>query len=477
MQSVDAVVALTFCEIRSNQGGGVFHTKGQFDIRDSLIAENVGDHDAGGILVSGEGSGSILNCTVVYNRLNISGTPGVKRVGQDNQSFLVANSIFWANHFTSQPVQNTSTVDQLAGDLNASKNLIQKGSYGFDPLFIDDENGNYRLSSFSPAINYGDNVHVLDPLNDRDLDGGDSFRVQGTNVDLGCYELQAQAAGLLYFLSLPRSGAIELGKDLTMGLGNGQSADSFILERIKDGVVTTVSEDSSHVIRRTAGGLSLTLVSPDQALDGVKYRFRDSSSESGFVSDSYKLSVPAPIYVDSGVSSNGNGSSWATAKKTIGAALDIAVTGQQIWIAEGTYYPVSQSSTERGAFLSLPQGVSLIGGFAGDESSLNERAWYLHPTRLSGDIGQTGVVGDNSRILLQVGDPIEAPVTLATVIDGLIFSDANQNLPRWDAALNLVGASPLVRNCRFENNRGYLGGAVTFNNSDAILFNCLFTGN
>ncbi|MDA7645653.1 right-handed parallel beta-helix repeat-containing protein, partial [bacterium] len=156
---------------------------------------------------------------------------------------------------------------------------------------------------------------------------------------------------------------------------------------------------------------------------------------------------------------------------------DIAVTGQQIWIAEGTYYPVSQSSTERGAFLSLPQGVSLIGGFAGDESSLNERAWYLHPTRLSGDIGQTGVVGDNSRILLQVGDPIEAPVTLATVIDGLIFSDANQNLPRWDAALNLVGASPLVRNCRFENNRGYLGGAVTFNNSDAILFNCLFTGN
>ncbi len=478
LQSIDAIVALSFCEVRSNDGGGILHSRGQFDIRDSLVATNVGVHDAAGILVSDGGTGSVINCTVVYNRLDASGTPGLSRSGDDGQLFRVANSILWGNHFTSSRISEASANHQISGALNQTKCLVQNGGFGFDPLFVDDENGNYRLSVFSPAINSGDNAEVTDTLNSRDLDGGDSFRVQETTVDLGCYEFQTQTGGQLYFSSLPQSGAIESGKDLSMRLGNGQSAESFIIERIKDGVVATVIDDSFHVIRRNSNGLSLTLVSLDPSLDGAQYRFRDTSSESGFVSDVYELNVPSPIFVDGRVASSGNGRSWVSAKKTIRAALSVAVSGQQIWIAEGTYYPVDQASTDRTASLSLPQGVSLIGGFAGDEVSLSEREWERHPTRLSGDIGQVGVADDNSRVLLQViGDVHGTPVSLETVIDGLIFSDGNQNLTRWDAALNLKGASPLVRNCRFENNRGYLGGAVTLDNSDAILFNCLFAGN
>lgn len=65
------------------------------------------------------------------------------------------------------------------------------------------------------------------------------------------------------------------------------------------------------------------------------------------------------------VGSETNGLSWATAFKTISEGLQYATTGDELWVAAGTYTgPVE-----------VPSGVALYGGFAGNESSRTQRDW------------------------------------------------------------------------------------------------------
>jgi len=46
------------------------------------------------------------------------------------------------------------------------------------------------------------------------------------------------------------------------------------------------------------------------------------------------------IYVDaSKLDDNGDGLSWQTAKKYLQSALALAISGDEIWVAQGTYYP------------------------------------------------------------------------------------------------------------------------------------------
>ena len=107
-----------------------------------------------------------------------------------------------------------------------------------------------------------------------------------------------------------------------------------------------------------------------------------------------------------------DGASWASAYVSLQAALDRAAVLNadgnaennvaQIWIAEGTYIPTKLSDADldgiidtdpRSATFSLLDGVSLYGGFAGTESTLDERepavdGVFPHETILSGDLGQ-----------------------------------------------------------------------------------------
>lgn len=71
----------------------------------------------------------------------------------------------------------------------------------------------------------------------------------------------------------------------------------------------------------------------------------------------------------------GDGSSWANAT-TLQAAIDAAQSGDEVWVARGDYKPetlIKSSKKTSKAFI-LKDGVSLYGGFAGTETSKNQRA-------------------------------------------------------------------------------------------------------
>lgn len=102
------------------------------------------------------------------------------------------------------------------------------------------------------------------------------------------------------------------------------------------------------------------------------------------------------IYVKADASGANNGTSWLDAFTSLTDGLAIANSGDEIWIAHGTYYPTT--GTDRSQSFILKNGVSLYGSFTGFERSKNERFSLSTNPRsiLSGDIGRLRDMSDNS---------------------------------------------------------------------------------
>ncbi|MBI3143345.1 MAG: hypothetical protein HYZ16_11010 [Bacteroidetes bacterium] len=78
-------------------------------------------------------------------------------------------------------------------------------------------------------------------------------------------------------------------------------------------------------------------------------------------------------------------------------ALSKAVSGTDIWVAAGTYYPGSSASE----VFNLKDGVNLLGGFMGNETAAQARNPLTNITILSGNIGDPKVATDNSSLILK----------------------------------------------------------------------------
>ena len=163
------------------------------------------------------------------------------------------------------------------------------------------------------------------------------------------------------------------------------------------------------------------------------------------------------FYVDANASAGGNGQSWAAAFQFLQDALDqtVAGRGDEVWIAEGTYYPddgASVTEGDRTASFVLKDGVSLYGGFQGNETELSQRDIATHESVLSGSISANQIswslhvctVGENASVALH----------------GLTVRDGNAN--GTPTNINDVGGAVYaasqttslieVTNCLFTNN-------------------------
>ncbi|MBN1220132.1 MAG: hypothetical protein JXM69_14485 [Anaerolineae bacterium] len=103
-----------------------------------------------------------------------------------------------------------------------------------------------------------------------------------------------------------------------------------------------------------------------------------------------------------------DGLSWTTAFTNVQDALNVAASGNEIWVAEGVYYPdegAGQTGNARSSTFGIVSGVALYGGFAATETLRIERDRETHLTVLSGDLEQNdtvdthGVVTDTTAII------------------------------------------------------------------------------
>jgi predicted outer membrane repeat protein len=177
-------------------------------------------------------------------------------------------------------------------------------------------------------------------------------------------------------------------------------------------------------------------------------------------------------YVKWDATGTNNGFSWANAYTSLQSALTVASSGDEIWVAAGTYKPTID--TDRTSSFSLKNGVAIYGGFAGTETLHTQRDPALHITILSGDIGAENDTSDNSYHVV-IGDGTQN----TTILDGFTIMAGNANgLTPNDQGGGMYNSSGYLTltNLIFSNNSAFHGGGI-YNAGSLSLVNVTFNGN
>jgi len=171
-------------------------------------------------------------------------------------------------------------------------------------------------------------------------------------------------------------------------------------------------------------------------------------------------------YVNGAAGATNNGLSWATAYVKLNNALADATCGE-VWVAQGTYRPTTDSN--RSASFVLQPGQAVYGGFAGNETILGQRDPASHVTILSGEIGNALNVEDNVYHVVLV-DAAAAAVNVAgnTKLDGFTITGGyaeGTGTQRYGGGLLCNGQSPYsckptLSNLVFSTNHAMFGGGL-----------------
>jgi hypothetical protein len=199
-------------------------------------------------------------------------------------------------------------------------------------------------------------------------------------------------------------------------------------------------------------------------------------------------SAEAVVYVRGSAASGGNGTSWASAYKTIEAAIAASGPNQDFWIAGGTYTPV--------AMLTPQTGSKFYGGFSGSESQLSQRNISSNPTVIdggnqlkhcmyvnfaAGNIVIDGLTFRRGRATSGTGwnvfggglmvDTHSSVITIANCT----FFDNSAN--QYGGGLFINRRPSVIQNCSFNDNRAMNGGGLCVVEAATTIQNCTFTSN
>lgn len=176
------------------------------------------------------------------------------------------------------------------------------------------------------------------------------------------------------------------------------------------------------------------------------------------------------IYVDKDVEGGlQNGVDWENAYASLEFALNVADSADVLWVADGIY-TVNELSGRSASFV-VRDGISIYGGFQGNETLFIDRNPAVYPTILSGDIGIVGDSTDNSYHVIRIQN-----VAAFAVLDGIQIKDGNALGGEIDFPFSKNGGAILVfsalaepdtakiyiNDCVLSQNTALLGGALAF---------------
>jgi hypothetical protein len=202
---------------------------------------------------------------------------------------------------------------------------------------------------------------------------------------------------------------------------------------------------------------------------------RDNSVRSTF----YRVKVTAmpSLRVDQEATGNNNGTSWQDAFTNLQDAINAAIPGQEIWIKKGLYKPTEFTPNygwfqPRGKAFILKSGISLFGGFSGNEAHRYQRDFRSNATILSGDIESND--SDTLADLAERADNVFHVVYAVSLheqvtLDGLTIEGGAATLPYYRDGLHSSGGGILatatsirIANCTIRNNIAFDYGAALY---------------
>ncbi len=285
--------------------------------------------------------------------------------------------------------------------------------------------------------------------------------LSGTEKDsAGITLLLSQAASRQIYVSLKISGSATVGEDYSL------SDSVFVFEEgetSKSLTIYVVDDDREEGLESIVLSFDSLFNVEKGAINQLNYSLEDDEK------------IPAGvIVVDGSISTDsGNGLSWASAFKSLSAALEAGWGNgassnkpSQIWIAKGSYFP--GESADDSYF--LPGNVAIYGGFSGGESELSQRNFRENFSILSGMLPG----GDTARHIALMGSPGEV------ILDGLQFKNAwargsgssSIESKNWrnnaGAGIYVSGSTAVIRNCLFANNTANSGAAIYVSDGDSV---------
>ncbi len=175
-------------EIGYIYGAGIYCENASPVIINCVVSDNTLDGGTlylyaygAGIYLDSTSSAEIINSTIVNNTFSTTVNVDTGGVYCDSPDVIIKNSIIWNNDEDAIYGTPAMTFTCIEGGYTGEGNISD------DPLFIDQENGDYRLTQtgvISPCI---DAVRVINGIPDTDIEGVP--RPQGARAEMGVYEV------------------------------------------------------------------------------------------------------------------------------------------------------------------------------------------------------------------------------------------------------------------------------------------------
>jgi len=348
-QSGGAINHSTISSNSANNGGGLFLAQGGI-VSNCVIGGNSASFGGG---VSCSSGGVVNNSTITGNSANEAGGVYCYRGGEvDNSTIsgnsassgggifcwyggLLQNSIFYFNTASSSGdnYYNSGAGSEIRYEYCCTTPALDVGWGGNniadDPLFVDVAVGDYHLQSGSPCIEAGNNAYVV---GSQDLEG--NARIINRTVDIGAYEFGGSDAPFIEISTPAQTVSSETTSVLISGMANGEVIGSIGVsnEASSVGYSFAAAGSWSTTVELVFGDNPLTVYGTNSLGTMAQHRVRIVRSR--LLEDDHATSMH---YVSPVGGNRWPYTNWVSAARVIQDALDTAMDGDHVLVAEGTY--------------------------------------------------------------------------------------------------------------------------------------------
>ena len=236
--------------------------------------------------------------------------------------------------------------------------------------------------------------------------------------------------------------------------GNGDGFDmsdynGYIDEQVNDIYIGGIGDGHTYSAHQTSLDINANLLYVGGVGDGADHHFQMAKFPLCNCSPSEK------VFVNIDNPGLNNGSSWEHAFESLPNAFEHATicSVDSIWVSKGVYLPIQNN--DRSISFIPPIGVSVFGGFLGNENHLNQRNFELNESILSGNIGDQNDQLDNSYHVLNY-----SILGGYSLIDGFYIEDGHANVSQSNSNIgagvyntasssgqNIFISNTSIRNC------------------------------